>query len=132
ARESVVSLERIIAIMEALGDTTDLDYFYGELAQQRARLGRWSDAYQAATRRVEVLRQTEADAILLADSLEGLGAVATRARRWNAAEDAYAEAIRIYTEIGDEERRANATRDLAISLENSGEYLRALSTGAEA
>lgn len=132
ARESAISLERIIAIMEALGDTRDLDYFYGELAQQRARLGRWSDAHEAATRRVEVLRETDAEPALLAEALDMLGAIATRARRWTAAEEAYGEAIGLYEELGDEGRRAAAMRDLAISLENSGEYQRALSMGSEA
>ncbi len=132
ASESVSALERIVALMEALGERTELQLYYGKLAEDRGRLDRWADASRAAERRVALLEEAGAAPVDLAGAVRLLGGFAANAREWDAAEAAYLRASAFYRDLDDIDRERATLRDSAIALENAGRYHQALARGADA
>ena len=120
--ETVVSLENIILLKEALNDRADLQLYYGKLAEQRGRLGKWADAVEAAKRRVAVMEQDGADAALRAQGERQLGDVAASARDWGVAFDAYDKAIAGFKGAGDAGAEAAASEAKAVALEIAGRF----------
>ncbi|MCC6547888.1 CHAT domain-containing protein [Candidatus Sumerlaeota bacterium] len=124
--ETVVSLETIIQLKEALGERSDLQLYYGKLAEQRGRLGRWTEAVEAARRRIDALEKDGADTALRAQGEQQLGDMAANARDWPVCFDAYDKAIDGFKVAGDAKGHASAAEAKAIAFEIAGRFADAI------
>lgn len=130
--ESAVTLERVIALKEALNDSEDLQLYYGKLAEVRGQLGRWSDATKAAARRIAILDQLSGPAVERAQAMRILADISARARDWPVSFDAYEQARALYREIGDKDSEIRAIENHAVALENAGRYEESIRRAREA
>ncbi|MEO8377817.1 MAG: tetratricopeptide repeat protein, partial [Candidatus Sumerlaeota bacterium] len=119
--QTVVSIESIILLKEALNDQTDLQLYYGKLAEQRGRLGKWADAVEAAKRRVDSIDK-DAELNLHAQAEKQLGDMAANARTWGLAFDSYDKAIEEFKGANDLASQAAASESKAIALEIAGRF----------
>lgn len=129
---TVVSLEKVILIKEALDDTAELEGYYAKLAEVRAQLRRNQDAEAAATRRMEILAQAaDTDPRYMADSRRWRAVIATMTREWETAEEFFDLAVADYERLGVPEAVLAARRDKATMYENAGRFQEAFALAEE-